>query len=363
MERHRNSVTETPLNSVRVQRRSKSKSYRQSIRSCLGAASRFGLTPALTARRLNTSRRAPKIHNITEKVNPEQLALLVKKEWQLSYVTPLYQFRHTQLKSYSHQLSAFIAAEKQQGLAVEVEGSNGNFKVSLSVVEGMAEADDDAETVLIQIFSRPQFARQDEPQRAVWSGWLTCINGSPEYLHSLPEDFTCLPLFFSSGAVALTSLVQSWFQQTFDCCFGSLEIGYTSLQWLMALWTNCNTESAIQSLKMIWTLPAEPPLKITYTVNGPDAWALWSGVRKDPQEESNGEEDTIDLDEVMHFMQGLKSHFYRHFKLDLAAGSLDQVSTALGSAKCSGRIKISNSKYMISTLTLLTECALLKMPI
>lgn len=88
---------------------------------------------------------------LQEKVNPEQLALLVKKEWQLSYVTPLYQFRHTQLKSYSQQLSAFIAAEKQQGLAVDVEGTNGHFKVSMLVVEGMAEADDDAETVLIQV--------------------------------------------------------------------------------------------------------------------------------------------------------------------------------------------------------------------
>uniref|UniRef100_UPI0037E92DCB centromere protein L n=1 Tax=Semicossyphus pulcher TaxID=241346 RepID=UPI0037E92DCB len=365
MERHRNSVTRTPLNSVRIQRRSKSKSYRQSIRSCLGAASRLGLTPALTARRLNTSRRAPKSHNITEKVNPEHLALLVKTEWQLSYVTPLYQFRHTQLKSYSRQLSAFIAAEKQQGLAVEVEGSHGSFRVSFSVVQGMAEADGDAETVLIQINSKPLFARQDEPQKPVWSGWLTCINGSPEYLHSLPKDFTCMPLFCSSGAEALTALVKSWFQQNFDCCFGPLEISHTSLQWLVALWTNCNTESAIQRLNMIWTLPVAPPLKVTYAVNGPDAWELWSSVRKDPQEERNGEEDenSIDIEEVMSFMQGLKSHFYRHFRLDLSAGSLDQVSTALGSAKCSGRIKISNSKYMITTLTLLTECALLKMPI
>ena len=84
-------------------------------------------------------------------MNPQQLALLMKTEWQLSYVTPLYQFRHTQLKSYSRQLSAFIAAEKQQGLAVEVEGAQSSFKVSISVVQGMVEADDDAETVLIQV--------------------------------------------------------------------------------------------------------------------------------------------------------------------------------------------------------------------
>lgn len=87
-------------------------------------------------------------------MNAEQLALLVKTEWQLSYVTPLYRFRHTQLKSYSRQLSAFIAAEKQQGLAVEVEGPQGGVRVSFSVVQGMVEAVDDAETVLIQVRTR-----------------------------------------------------------------------------------------------------------------------------------------------------------------------------------------------------------------
>ncbi|XP_031708164.1 centromere protein L isoform X1 [Anarrhichthys ocellatus] len=359
MERHHNSLC--MISSVT----GKSKSYRMSYRSSLGAAaSRLGLTPALTGRRLNTSRRAPKSHNITEKVNPEQLALLTKTEWHLSYVTPLYRFRHTQLKSYSGQLSAFIAAGKQQGLAVEVFDPQTAFRVSFSLVQGMTESDDDAETVLIQIHSKPLFAGQDEPQKTVWSGLLTCVNGNPEYLRSLPEYFICLPLFGSSGAEGLTTLVKSWFQQSFDCCFGPLEISHTSLQWLMALWTNCHTESSIQHLKMIWTLPAVPPLQVTYTVNPEDAWELWSSVRK-TREKRGGveEEDCIDIEEVTRFMQGLKSHFYRHFKLDLSAGSLNQVSTALGSAKSSGRMKISNSRYMITTLALLTECALLKMPI
>lgn len=201
-----------------------------------------------------------------------------------------------------------------------------------------------------QIQSKPVFARQDEPQGPVWSGWLTCINGNPEYLRSLPKDFTCLPLFGSSGPVGLTTAVKSWFQQTFDCCFGHLEISHTSLQWLLALWTNCHTECSIQHLKMIWTLPAVPPLQVTYTVDPQDAWVLWSSVRKDRQKANKGgeeveeEENSIDIEEVMRFIQGLKSHFYRHFRLDLSAGRLSQVSTALGTAKYSGRIKVQSDK-------------------
>lgn len=364
MERNQTSVARTPSSSVVVQRRSKSKSYQQSYRYSGGATSRIGLTPALTARRLNTSRKAPKSQNITEKVEPEHLALLVKLHWELSYVTPLYQFRHTQLKSYSRQLAAFIAAERQKGLALEVEGTQNNFKVSFTVVQGLAETDDDPETVLMQIHSKPFFVRQDEPPKMVWSGWLTCINGEHNYLNSLPSDFTCLPLFGSSGAEGLTSVVKSWFQQTFDCCFGPLEINTTSLQWLMALWTNCHSESNIQHLKMIWTVPALPPLQVTFSIDPQNAWELWHSIRKAMPEGTEGEEEEscIDIEEVTNFMQGLKSHFYRHFRLDLSAGSLNRVSTALGSASLNGRIKISNSKYLITTLALLTECALLKMP-
>ncbi len=203
-----------------------------------------------------------------------------------------------------------------------------------------------------QILSKPLFAKQDEPQRPVWSGWLTCIGGNPEYLRSLPKDFICLPLFGSSGAAGLTAVVKSWFQKTFDCCFGPLEISHTSLQWLVALWTNCHPESNIQHLKMIWTLPVVPPLQVTYTVNSQDAWELWSSVRKDLQEENKEgeeeEESNIDIVEVTRFIQGLKSHFYRHFRLDLSAGSLNQVSTALGSAKCSGRIKVLSDRNSCS---------------
>lgn len=74
----------------------------------------------------------------------------MKHEWKLAYVTPLYRFQHAQLKSYSKHLAAFIVAEKQQGVAVEV-GLEAGFKVTLSNVNGLAETEDDAGTVFIQV--------------------------------------------------------------------------------------------------------------------------------------------------------------------------------------------------------------------
>lgn len=90
------------------------------------------------------------LHFLQSTVDPEQVALLVKHEWKLAYVTPLYRFQHTQLKLYSRLLTAFLVAEKQQGVAVEV-GLEAGFKVTISTVLGMAETEDDAETVFIQV--------------------------------------------------------------------------------------------------------------------------------------------------------------------------------------------------------------------
>lgn len=59
------SVMRTPHNGAVVQRRSKTRSYRRSYRSCLGTTSRLCLTPALTTRRLNASRRAVKPQTLT----------------------------------------------------------------------------------------------------------------------------------------------------------------------------------------------------------------------------------------------------------------------------------------------------------
>ncbi|XP_062849078.1 centromere protein L isoform X2 [Trichomycterus rosablanca] len=347
------SAVNTPASRPITHRRSKSYG-----RSCVENPSLFWQTPGhLTAlgHRILTSREAAKSCNITSKVDPEQVALLVKHEWRLAYVTPLYRFRHTQLKSYSKHLTAFIVSEKQQGVAVEV-GLDAGFKVTFSSVLGIAETKDDAETVFIQIHSKPAFAQ--DGTKPVWRGWLTCVNGDPEYLRSLPPDFVSLPLFCSSGPESLTTLVKSWFERTFDCNFGPLLLNSSTLNWLAALWTGCHPDSNIRFLKLAWTMPSQPALDIAYTVNPQDAWELWNSVRTD-----GGADDRVSVDEVRQFMNGIETHLFRHFKIYLSAGTLMKVSTALGSAHHNGKIKIGNSDYIATLLSLLTECALLKTPV
>ncbi|XP_060787250.1 centromere protein L [Neoarius graeffei] len=327
-------------------------------RSCVENPSLFWQTPAhLTTlgHRIRTSRGAARSRNIVSTADPEQVALLVKYEWKLAYVTPLYRFQHTQLKLYSRHLSAFLVAEKQQGVAVEV-GLDAGFKVTISTVLGVAETEDDADTIFIQIHSRPRFGTG--ALKPVWHGWLTCVNGDGEYLRSLPPDFVSLPLFCSSGPGSLTALVKLWFERTFDCNFGSLLLNSSTLNWLAALWTNSHSSSNIRFLKLTWTMPTQPALDIMYTVNPQDAWALWSSIHTE-----DGADDRIHIDEVQRFLNGLETHLFRHFKIYLSAGTLMKVSTSLGSAHHEGRIKIGSSDYISTLLSLLTECALLRTPL
>ncbi|KAK3545895.1 hypothetical protein QTP70_016596 [Hemibagrus guttatus] len=311
-------------------------------RNCMESPAVFWQTPGhLTTLgdRIPTSRGAARSRNITSKVDPEQLALLVKHEWKLAYVTPLYRFQHTQLKLYSKHLTAFILAEKQRGIAIEV-GLEAGFKVTLSTVHGMAETEDDAETVFIQIHSKPTFGA--DALKPVWRGWLTCVNGDGEYLRSLPPDFVSLPLFCSSGSESLTSLVRSWFERAFDCNFGSLFLNSTTLKWLAALWTGCHPTSNIRYLKLSWTMPTQPSLDIMYTVNPQDAWELWNSIHTEDSAEGR-----IHIDEVQRFMKGLETHFFRHFKIYLSAGTLTKVVTSLGSAHHEGKIKAASEHFVL----------------
>lgn len=69
-------------------------------------------------------------------------------------MTPLYKFSSADLKAYAKLLSAYIAAEKQKGLAVEV-GVELDIKVAISSLPDLKGSDQDEAAVLVQVRSLP----------------------------------------------------------------------------------------------------------------------------------------------------------------------------------------------------------------
>lgn len=88
--------------------------------------------------------------------NPEQIALLLQKQWRLYHLTPLYRFSYTMLKKYSNELSVFIACEKKKGIAVEV-GIEVAGKAKFSMLAGLRATESDPEAIFIQVRFVNQF--------------------------------------------------------------------------------------------------------------------------------------------------------------------------------------------------------------
>ncbi|EOA95256.1 Centromere protein L, partial [Anas platyrhynchos] len=140
-------------------------------------------------------------------------------------------------------------------------------------------------------------------------------------------------MFLANGAESYTSLVGTWFQKTFDCCFRRLVISPLILTWMAALWTGYKVDKTSSAMELVFSVPCLPqPLDISYAIHTEDAKALWDTVQKTPGE--------ITQEEVDVFMDCLYSHFHRHFKIHLSATKLVKVSTGIASAHCDGIIKV-----------------------
>ncbi|NXQ34783.1 CENPL protein, partial [Alaudala cheleensis] len=284
-----------------------------------------------------------------ESVDPQKTAFLLRKAWTLYSVTPLYRFHRARLRDYARLLSAFIAAEKQKGLAVEV-GVELDIKVALYSLDDLRGSELDQAALLVQLSSRSRASSRNSEDKLVWSGCFCSMCGD-DLSENMPEDFTSLPLFLSHGAEGYTSLVGSWFQKTFDCCFRRLAISPLNLSGMVAMWAGCKLDRAASAVELIFSVPClSQPLDIYYAIHPEDAKALWDTVQKTPEE--------ITQEEVDVFMDCLYSHFHRHFKIHLSAAKLVKVSTAVASAHCDGIVKIRHSQYLPGVLMLLTELAI-----
>lgn len=295
-----------------------------------------------------SKRKIPKSIPLEETLDPAKAALLLQKQWTLYSVTPMHKFSYTRLKEYSRHLSAHIAAEKQKGLAVEV-GSELNLKAMFSCLPGLKGKERDPLALLIQISSKPPLTRASTEDRIVWTGWFCGTYTEDDILEVLPETFTCLPLFLCNGAEALTAVVGTWFQRNFDCCFGKLVISSQDLTWLAAMWTGYEVQGNASATELVFSVPIEPRMDISFAIHPEDFKTLWNNIHKS--------QDEVTVEEVDHLFQCLYSHFLRHFKIHLSATQLVKVTASVASAHCEGRVKFFSKDYLIRVLGFITELA------
>ncbi|CAH2311230.1 centromere L [Pelobates cultripes] len=296
-----------------------------------------------------SKRRIPQNSHLEEILDPSKTAYILHKQWSLYSVTPLHKFSYKNLKDYARLLSAQILAEKQKGVAFEV-GAEMTMKASFSYFPGLKGKDNDSGAVFVQVASKPPFSKPGTEDRIVWSGWFCCTFGDDDVLEMLPEAMVCLPLFLVHGAETLTAVVGSWFQKSFDCCFGKLPISSRDLAWMTALWAGCEMHEYVAATELVFSVPVEPHMDISYAIHPEDFKSLWSDINKG--------QDEVTAEEVDILFHGLYSHFFRHFKIHLSATQLVKVSTSVASAHCDGKIKFLSKEHLVRVLGLLTELAM-----
>ncbi|XP_069463347.1 centromere protein L-like [Ambystoma mexicanum] len=299
-----------------------------------------------------SNRRIPQCSQLEESVDPQKIASLMCKQWKLHSVTPLYRFSHRLLNDYSRDLAVFIAAEKQKGTAGDTKVEL-DVEVSVTTLLGFKGRERDPGAILIELSPKSQCgASTSEAKKVLWSGWFCCTFGEPALLDSLPEMFTCLPLFLANGNTAFTAVVGSWFQKTFGCCISDCAISSRDLSWMAAMWTGYDVQGGQQmSTELNFSVPIQPhSLDISYAIHPEDARALWNDIHKNA--------DEVTEKEVELFLKCLYSHFFRHFKIHLSATKLVQVSTSVASADCDGKVKFRCSDHLTQVLALLTELAI-----
>ncbi|XP_068095201.1 centromere protein L [Hyperolius riggenbachi] len=318
---------------------------KSSLRNPLGS-----LTASRRRSQRRTSRRTvPQDTLVQETLDPQKAAFLLQKQWNLYSVTPLYNFSYNKLKDYANHLSAHIAAEKQKGLAFEV-GTDLTLKATFSPLPGLKGRAKDPAAVLIQVVTKYPTSKKDPKERIVWTGWF-CAPYLEDYVADIiPDTFVCLPLFLVNGGEQLTAMVGSWLQRSFDCCFGKLLITSHELTWLAAMWTGYEVQEHMPATELVFSVPVEPPMTISYTIHAQDFKTLWSDIHK-----CTGE---VTLEEVEQLFQCLYSHFFRHFKIHLSATQLVKVTATVASAHCEGKVKFLNRDHLIQVLGYLTEIAM-----
>ncbi|XP_054836971.1 centromere protein L [Eublepharis macularius] len=272
-----------------------------------------------------------------------RIGFLLRKQLTLYSVTPLYRFSYDRLQEYSRQLCFVIAAEKQKGLAIHVEGDL-KLKVKFSSLSVLKTSEKGQAGVLIQVTA------ENAGPKVVWIGCFCCTCGD-DILETVMEDFTCFPLFLVNGAESLSAIIGTWLQQTFDCSFSLLTISPLNLAWMAAMWTGYKIEHHKRAMELTFSVPGtSQPLDISYAIHAEDAKALWDSIHTTQQE--------VRQEQVNLFMDGLCYHFYRHFKIYLSATRLVKVSTSVACVHSDGKIKILHSAYLMEILALMTELAI-----
>ncbi|XP_072015052.1 centromere protein L-like [Amphiura filiformis] len=282
------------------------------------------------------------------------LKKLVNKTWHVYQVTPLADFKQdaASLRKYSKHLSAFLQAESQKGIGVDVENIVGDRAV-FSLMQGLASSPDDSEAVelVVKVKSQANVGAASSTRETLHA-ILCSVGADINRKETLHDSLAMLPVLIMKGTVAVSTCVIKWLESQFDCHIKRMTFNQMKLAWIIPIWAGAGLEDVSKPIELQYTVPKdiEGLNTITLTVEHQDAQTLWESVHDGSSNEVSGEE-------IAAFIKSLEAHFFYHFKIHLEGMSLTRIGTPLAFMGCEGRIKIFQGSGVIQILQYLTELA------
>lgn len=279
---------------------------------------------------------------------------LVNKTWHVYQVTPLSEFKQdaANLKKYSRHLSAFLQAESQKGIGVDVENEIGDRAV-FSLLKGLTSSPDDSEAVELTVKVKSQGNSTSVNNRVTLHAILCSVDADINSNVTLDHSLLSLPVLIMKGTVAVSSCVIRWLESQFDCRIRRMTFNPMSLAWIVSMWAGVTTEYGDKPVELQYTVPhdIEGLSRITLTIEQQDAQNLWQSIHDD----ASGDEFTGE--EVAAFIKSLEAHFFHHFKIHLAGMPLTTVGTPLAYVGHQGKLKILQEEGIIPVLQHMTQLA------
>ncbi|XP_033096377.1 centromere protein L-like [Anneissia japonica] len=272
--------------------------------------------------------------------------LLVNKTWHTYCLTPLYNFSYnpSQLKKYSRHLSAQLKAEANKGTGVGTDEALLDRAV-FRVFKGLAVGADDSEAVEVTVTSKRSGSTQTQ-----FNAVLISVEADFDEAEQMKvaNDFTRLPLLLVKGPAATTSAVLNFLQTEFDCIIKPLM--FCPILKTPPLFL---TEDSKKPIELLYSVPEEVKglQSITMTIEAKDAKILWDRIHEEGSSEVTGEE-------VAAYIKSLECHFFRHFRVYLAAMKITRIGTTVAFVGHKGKLKILSENQVIHILAYLTELAL-----
>ena len=219
----------------------------------------------------------------------------------------------------------------------------------------MVDDDSNFSAVKLTVTLRSKNGRSKQSLTPVLSALICSVGNVAIKDAKLRDHFSSLPVCLLKGPAILATSLIAWIEVRFDCRVTQMTFSSMDLGWFFSLWAGLpSPRNKPIPVELWYDLSSVKGLsRILFSIDEKNAREIWEEIHS---------KNTLVYteEESIAFMKTLESHFYHHFKIQLAGLPLIRIRTSVAYIGSEGRMKIIHPQYVDHILEQLTRGALTK---